>query len=330
VKRGAQLALSLAISGGALWFCLHDLDFGELVAELRGARLVWVVPMAALAVLSLWLRALRWAILLRTLGPLGDTPVFEATCIGFMGNMVLPLRAGEAIRPIVVARGGRFKLPAGLATVAIDRLLDMVMLGVFACLALFVVPTGDTLRTAAHGLAIAVGLGIVVLGLILRAAGWIELFVARVSGRLPVILARILKEAVGGFLRGIRGLSDWRTLAAALFYSALIWIVAALTFVTGALALEIQAPLLPLGIAAAVIVAAAVSVPSAPGFIGVYWAGSEMALALFGVGKATAFTFGILTWAVQLVVIVALGMWSLARLNLSFGEVSVAKTVEPA
>jgi hypothetical protein len=33
------------------------------------------------------------------------------------------------------------------------------------------------------------------------------------------------------------------------------------------------------------------------------------------------FTFGVLSWIVQLVVIVGLGMWSMSRLKLSFGDV---------
>ena len=92
------------------------------------------------------------------------------------------------------------------------------------------------------------------------------------------------------------------------------------------MALSIDAPAIPLGLAATVIVAAAVSVPAAPGFIGVFQAGSVMALGLFGVPEATGFSFGILTWLVQFVVIVALGLYSLSRLKISLGEVVSASS----
>ena len=95
--------------------------------------------------------------------------------------------------------------------------------------------------------------------------------------------------------------------------------------------MNLQAPLVPLGFAVTVIVAAAVSVPSAPGFIGVFWAGSQMALALFGIDRSTALSYGLLNWVVQMVVILSMGTWSLSRLNLSLGEVaSAARSAEPA
>jgi uncharacterized protein (TIRG00374 family) len=331
VNRKLQIGLSLGISAFALWYCLHDLDVQEFRAAIGAARLVWLVPMALLAAVAMWLRARRWGVLLGTLGPLGDTPVFEATCIGFMGNMVLPLRAGELLRPLVASRAGHVSMPAALATVAIDRLLDLVMLGALTIVTLFLVPAGDQLRAAAHGLAFVVGIGIVALFAVIRFAAWIELRAMALSERLPPILARIVQEGVRGFLAGVKGLRDPRVLVPALVYSALIWLDAILGFIATALALDISAPLLPLGVATTVIVAAAVSVPSAPGFIGVFWAGSQMALGLFGVSRETALTFGLLSWIVQMVVIVGLGMWCLSRLNLSLGDMATAaRSTEPA
>lgn len=331
MRRALQIGLSLLVSAGALAFALRGVDLAGCVAALGEANPLWLIPMLLLAWLALVARARRWGVLLRTLGPLGDTPVLDATNIGFMGNMVLPLRAGEILRPLVVARSGRVTMPAALATVALDRLLDMVMLAVFAAVTLFLVPAGDTLGRAAHSVVAVVAVAIVGLAGVVRFAGWIELRLMMVSGRLPPLLARFVREGGRGFLRSLQGLREPSTLVAALGWSALVWLIAVLGFAAGALALRIEAPALPLGFATAVIVAAAVSVPSAPGFIGVFQAGSSMALALFGVGDSTAFTFGMLTWVVQMVVIVPLGLWSLARLRLSFGDmVSAARSPEPA
>lgn len=322
MSRTLQLVLSLLVSAGALWFCLRGVNHSEVFASLLQAHWIWILATAALAALSLWVRALRWGILLGTLGPLGDTPVFAATCIGFMGNMVLPLRAGEAIRPLVVARRGRINLPAALATIAIDRMLDMVMLGVFAAITLALVPADPALKSAANGLLVVVAIGTVALCLTAWRADWLEARVSRLADRLPATLGRLIREGTQGFVRGVKGLSDAQTLVLVMLYSAGIWALAALGFATGALALDISAPLLPLGLATTVIVAAAVSVPSAPGFIGVFQAGSKMALALFGVSDSTALAFGLLTWVVQMVVIVSLGIWALSRLNLSLGEMT--------
>lgn len=326
MSRSVQILISLLISAAALWFSVHGVELGSFWTDLANARVGWLAPMCVLAALALWFRALRWRVLLQGVGPLGDSSVFYATCIGFMGNMVLPLRAGEAIKPLVIARDGRISMPAALASVAIERLLDMVMLGLFAGVTLMLVPTDDFLRTAAQTLVVVVGLAIVVLFAVIRFSDWVERQTLRIADRLPRFLGHFVREGASGFLRGVHALRDPRTLLKVFAYSALVWLTAVFGFIAGALALEIDAPLIPLGFATTVIVAAAVSVPSAPGFIGVFWAGAEIALGLFGVSKSIGFTFGVLNWLVQMVVIIGLGMWSLSRLNLSLGDVKVAPT----
>jgi len=331
VSRRAQLALSLAVTAAALWYSLHGLDLGESLGALRAVHPGWLAAVVLVAALSLWLRGRRWRFILSTLGPLGDTPVFEATCIGFMGNMVLPLRAGEIIRPMVVARSGAVRMPSALATVAIERLLDLAMLALLASVTLYLVPGGPELRGVARAM-----LGLVVVALVglLVAIRWaepIERFVERAATRLPEPVGHAVVDGARGFLAGVRGLSRPAALAAAMGWSAVVWLSTVAGFMAAALAMGLPAPLVPLGFAVTVIVAAAVSVPSAPGFIGVFWAGSQMALALFGIDRSTALSYGLLNWIVQMVVILSMGAWSLSRLNLSLGEVaSAARSAEEA
>lgn len=330
MSRAVQIAVSLLITAAALWYSLHGVEFGQFLHDLRDARWVWIGPIALAAVASLWLRALRWKILLETLGPLGDTPVFDATNIGFMGNMVLPLRAGEAIKPIVVARAGRVSIPAALATVALERVCDLIMLGLIGVVTLALVPQADFLQGKTNVVLAGVGVALVGIIVVIRLAPWLEKQLDVVSGWLPAFLGRIVNEAGRGFLHSLSGLADLRVLVPVFLYSALIWIDAAAGFMAVALALDVSAPLIPLGFATTVIVALAVSVPSAPGFIGVFWAGSELALGLFDVDKSMGFTFGVLSWIVQLIVIVAMGLWSMSRLNLSLGEMRNAASSQEA
>jgi uncharacterized membrane protein YbhN (UPF0104 family) len=164
----------------------------------------------------------------------------------------------------------------------------------------------------------------------IRFAGWLEERVVAASTRLPTTIGKVVRDLGQGFLHGLQGLSDRRVLLPVIVYSALVWLAAVGGFMACALALEISAPLFPLGLAATVIIALAVSVPSAPGFIGVFFVGSEIALTLFGIPKSMGFTFGVLNWLVQLVVIVLLGMWSLSRLQLSLGDVRAAAESSPS
>ena len=72
-----------------------------------------------------------------------------------------------------------------------------------------------------------------------------------------------------------------------------------------------------------VMTALAVAAPSAPGFIGVYQAGCVAALALFGISKEIGIAFSLVTHAYQFVIIVGLGVISLARNGLGLGDLQM-------
>ena len=320
MKVSVQIGLSVAISGFAVWYSVQGVDFGRFWHDLASARLFWLLPMVLSAIVAMLFRAWRWHVLLNLMAPIPLTPVLHATNIGFMGNMVLPLRAGEVIKPLVVARAGEISGASALASVAVERICDLLMLGVLAVVTVQLVPSDSILRDQLPFLVGVVGLALVLIVLAVRFETLVQRLVDWFAAFLPQFLGGVVREGSRGGLRSLSGLSNPGVFLRVMGMSLLVWMAAAVGFVAGALALDIQAPYLALGIATAVIVAAAVSVPSAPGFIGVFWAGSELALGLFGVDKSLAFSFGVLTWLVQMVVICSLGTWSLGVLGLSLQD----------
>src|SRR5687767_9370974 len=72
------------------------------------------------------LRALRWQYLLAPIGHARFAPAFRSTTIGFAASAVLPARAGEVIRPYLLARHEGLSATATFATIIIERLLDAV------------------------------------------------------------------------------------------------------------------------------------------------------------------------------------------------------------
>lgn len=320
MKRSIQIIVSLAISAIAVWYSVADVEFGRFARDFAGANVLWVLPMVFSAVLAMVLRAWRWRAILTTLGPLEKTPVFDATNIGFMGNMVLPLRAGEILKPLVVAQAGEISAPAAFASVALERICDILMLGILGVVAVVLVPQGEFLRAQLPTLLAVVGGVLAILIVVVYFAGWLDQQLDWIADRLPSFLGHIVREGGHGGLQALAGISQPRMFVRVMGLSLLVWLAAAGGFMAAAMALHIDAPMVALGIATAVVVAVAVSVPSAPGFIGVFWVGSEIALSLFGVDKSMGFTFGVLNWIVQMVVICSMGLWSMSRLNLSLSD----------
>jgi hypothetical protein len=73
----------------------------------------------------LYIRAQRWRVLLRPVGTPFLRALVDATNIGFMANVLLPLRIGEIIRPVLLSRKERQPLGGILATIVLERIFDM-------------------------------------------------------------------------------------------------------------------------------------------------------------------------------------------------------------
>ena len=130
-----RTALILALTLSLLAFFLRGADLGQVWSEMRHASLGLLVAATLVNLLTYPLRVVRWQYLLRPVGRVGFEPALTATMIGFGASVVLPARAGEFLRPYVLARRERLSATAAFATIVLERVLDLVavllLLGVF-------------------------------------------------------------------------------------------------------------------------------------------------------------------------------------------------------
>ena len=114
------------MSAGLLVYFFWDVD---LRASARGSArrsgASWPLSVA-LNFLSLWARARRWRYLFAPGAQAGH--LFRALMVGYMGNNLLPLRAGEIVRVYVASRHGP-RFWTAFATVVVERVLDGLALG---------------------------------------------------------------------------------------------------------------------------------------------------------------------------------------------------------
>jgi uncharacterized membrane protein YbhN (UPF0104 family) len=126
------LAISLLALAGVVWWALRQPapQLPDSPAEL--AALLGAIALYGLATV---VRSERWQRLLVDEGALphrGDT--YALTCVGYMGNNVLPARAGDAIRVVLMAPRAAASKRTVVGTLVAERLLDIAVL-----LVLFVV-----------------------------------------------------------------------------------------------------------------------------------------------------------------------------------------------
>ena len=121
--------IGLSISVALLWWVFRGEDLGAIATEIAAADPWWLLASASVATGGNLVRAMRWKVLLSPLRPhtgLGNR--FAATMIGFMANNLLPARAGELVRAWSFARMEKMSVSGCLASLAVERFLDGVII----------------------------------------------------------------------------------------------------------------------------------------------------------------------------------------------------------
>lgn len=315
-----RILVALSVTVGCVYLAFRGAQWDEILAVIRRTDYFWVGVMVAASVLTIYLRAVRWQVLLVPTARVGVRPLFSATSVGFMANMLLPLRAGEVIRPVMAGRQTGVATSAAFASVALERLLDLFLLFAFLVVLGLVVPLPQAMAQASYVVAAFVLAILVVLVVLLRYREATVGRVRRALERLPGTFGGRVADVVESFVMGLSGIADPRTVGLLFVHSLLIWVVIASTFGFALYALNVQAPFVAASVSLVVLVAAFVALPQAPGYFGTWQAGCMAALAFYSVPTDQALALSLVTHGVQIVVVVLLGLVCLATEDVGFRE----------
>jgi uncharacterized protein (TIRG00374 family) len=325
VSRGLRIFLSVAISAVFLGFAVRGVDWSEALAAVAGANYLWVVLMLPVTVWSLLIRAQRWRVFLQGVGVPPLRPLVSATNIGFLSNMVLPLRIGEVVRPVLLSRRASLPLSGVLASVLLERIFDMFTILFLFGVSASLVTVSDQVRRwgwMLSGLAAVVAAVIVLIRLQERLALRIA---RRVSDLFP---ARIGEQAYSfalGFVRALEMLDSPTAYLRAFAWSLYLWMVIAIVYALGIWAFHLDVETLRGALVVTTLVAIAVSVPSAPGFIGSFQLGCVLGLRIFGVPESPALAYSIVVHLTQFVGCIAAGLYSMWTESISLREVEAVE-----
>ncbi|HUP37064.1 MAG TPA: lysylphosphatidylglycerol synthase transmembrane domain-containing protein [Candidatus Limnocylindria bacterium] len=318
-RRLVQILLGLAVSAGLLVYCFWDVDLAVIAARLRETLWTFLALSIALSFASLWARAWRWAYLF----PPGPRPshLFRALLIGYMGNNLLPLRAGEVVRIYVASRHGP-RFWTTLATVVVERVLDGLALGLIIAGLLLLVPVPVEMRwSIAIFLALDLA-AILVLALIAVAPGICRVLIEAIFHRVGWLERRLL-ALLGTMTEGLRGVRAPHHAIPLVLSSLAIWLALALSVWTAMHAAHLDLPLVASWVVLAFL-GLGVSLPSSPGFVGVIQAATVLALALFAVPRAEALSFSLLFHASQFFPVTAVGLVCLLLEHVSLADAARA------
>jgi glycosyltransferase 2 family protein len=308
------------------------IDIGEMLKALSKANFLIPIIIMFLVYLGWWIRAWRWQILVSPLAKVSASVSFSALMIGYLGNSILPLRAGEFMRSYVAGKRGGIPMSAALAVVVVERVLDMLMLLFCLSMSLVIFPLPVLFREA--GILMIIGtfvlIGFLLLLLLkkeeaLKIAQW---FLKAVPSKFRPKLLKIISDFSDGlqiFKRSERYFMVilwtfimWGTYLLVIYVSLMIF-----DFIDPTYPLIYNAPL----VAAIVILTmttAGISIPSAPGAVGTYHGMCLFGMQMFNVPSELGMSYAILMHLTNFFPMTVIGVYCLFKEGFKLAELSGA------
>lgn len=157
-----QGVFSLAALAAVVWWASNQ-DAPTIPTS--AGSIAWLAGGLALYAVATLMRGERWHRILRHQSVhVSRRDAYSLVTVGYAGNNVLPLRAGEALRVFLLSRRSDAGMRTGFGTVLAERILDAITLGSIFLVVVLGVLRETTLPTGGHqALFLGIGLGVLVL-----------------------------------------------------------------------------------------------------------------------------------------------------------------------
>ncbi len=229
--RSALLIVLLLLIGAVLgWHHFSEFQWQRFYRSIQQLDQQWLWTGAFLSLLSYWGRAVRWKFMMWP-APARLNRLFSATLIGFAAVVLLG-RAGEPVRPVLIAKQEHSTVAAQLAIWFLERLYDLLVILVLFGVALMQTSSLNLAPQSALRPVLRVGGGLatamaaiaaVVLYLLARHPEWCQNQMVRAVSFLPDRALQRVSRLLQSFLEGSRSLRDSRVFVASVLSTLAEW-----------------------------------------------------------------------------------------------------------
>lgn len=327
--RSWKFWLGVLVSVLFVWLTARGLEWNTFYEALRDAQYIWLLPAVAVYFAAVWARTWRWHYMLRHMKPISVWRLFPVVVIGYMGNNVYPARAGEVIRSYVLKKKEGVSIPGSLATVALERLFDGLVMCAFVFVTLPFVPLPLLYQRIVIGFSLLFFVALIVFLLLATNPDRTDALVARmIALLLPSRFHERTTVIASKFLIGLHALRSPRELLMILLTSVAIWLTE-----TGKYWMIAHAfPTLQVNFAVLMLMTAVVNLattlPSAPGYVGTFDKPGIEVLKAFGQAPNVAAAYTIVLHVALWLPITILGFILMARESLRWRELEALTKAE--
>ena len=320
-----KIILPLGFGVFLIWLfydALCEEQKGNLFTAFGKANYFWVILAVFMGWLSHMSRAYRWKYLLEPMGyKIKFWNAYHAVMIGYVTNLVFP-RAGEASRAGVLSKTENVPFQKGFGSIIAERAVDLAMLGIIAVITLWLqfdkidlfqakIDTFNSGENSCANSAIFSILGkVVAYGILAGFVIAVLLYIIRPNFRKKFI------DFIRGIWEGIYSIFKTKSKGPFLAHTFFIWIMYLAMFWLNFLALD-ETSGLGIDAALAGFVAGAIGIVLVQGGIGVYPAFVGLILTVYlpdsvGAIAPEALALGWIAWTSQTIMVIVLGLLSLA------------------
>jgi uncharacterized protein (TIRG00374 family) len=299
-----------------VWLTVKDIrqqEWQQIQYSLQHARHWLLIPVIVMLLLSHYLRALRWKIMME---PLGYYPsnfnTMAAVMIGYLANTAVP-RLGEVMKCSILSKYEGLKADKLIGTIVVERLIDVACLLLVFMLALvfqghiigdYVANAfGNFFRDKSGGFA-SYKVLLVLFSLLTFII--ILIFLFKRFAHLNVITK--VNNTLKGLLQGLNSIRLIKKKGAFMVYTFLIWLLYLLSTTAGIYALR-ETEFLGLAGGLTALGVGSIAMIITPGGIGAYPLLIAKLMELYGLDFKTIGTaLGWLLWSAQTIIILVCGV----------------------
>jgi uncharacterized membrane protein YbhN (UPF0104 family) len=266
-----------------MWWVLRSFDAAAFRAQANHLELRWVAAAVLFDVLSYVLQGYRWRKLLRPVANVSAWRATRAIYAGLFVNELVPMRPGEVLRGLIIARESGQRVSQILPSMVAERFMDGLWLVLAVCCCSFFTPLPTSIERLSRIAAVVCGL---VLAALLMAR-------KRLSVRWRDALRNRNALTVSSAVLFTQGLAVWSVLRAC----HLPWSLFA-------------------GMVVMLVVRVGTMLPAAPANLGTHQLSTMAGLSLFGISQGMASSVAWIVFAVLTIPLWAVGLLALTSLGL--------------
>lgn len=332
-----SLFIGIIFSTAAMYMAFRNIPLNELISYLQTVNYFWFLPALILGVFSFFIRVLRWKTIVNSVSPVSFMGIYHPLMTGFMLNCILPGRIGEIARPAILLKQEKIPFSTGMGTVVAERAFDLISLIILFTLLISQVDVDPDLavtfgnyelsaaifESVCSGIlkvAIVLIAGIILINIkslrnimgstILSLPSCLFFLNATAKKSLSEKLLQPIVNLLENFSLGFTLLKSPKKIIACMVLSLMVWLTQAFSYHI----MTFGCPGVELSFiqtaTVMVIICFAISLPSVPGFWGLWEAGGIFALSLFSVARENAAGYTLANHVVQIIPVIIIGMIS--------------------